>query len=567
MNLTNNKYMGRRTIQLIVIILLATFTGINAQVIKKEVYVVSSFKPEVADADKISNLPSMTDTASSKIKTDYTVLPSHLKTSYNLRPIKPATMVGTPLDKLYKSYLNLGIGNYTTPVVDFSIHNLRSKEYAIGAYLFHKSSYSNLDLTQGYTVPAGYGINNLKAYGKYFFKKATWSGDIGVNTHRLRYYGANIDDSLIYASFRGIETKDIKQSYTGYFGQTSIYSTVVDSNTLRYSLGIGGEYFTDYFSNKEPHFNLNASMSKIYKGFLLGANVDYDNYTLTPKDSSKNYKNNILSILPFAEKRTELWDVKLALKLYFQDSISVYPELNFRFQAIPKALLTYFGVTSYIENNNYQSISNENPYVLPGIHVRNALHQYVLYGGLEGQLSSKAMYHFDVRLDNIQNMHFFVKDTLTPYENHFDAVYDDVTLIKYYGEISWMPLTNLTFLAKSNYYSYKLNNSYHMTPEKKPWQLANYDLTFAARFTYKEKIFTEIEYNYIGKRDAKNSNDPANPYVLKAVNDLNLKIEYKYSKTFSAYLHFYNLLSQKYYLWNQYPCEKINFLLGLTYKF
>lgn len=556
--------MKKRTIQL-AILLFVPFIALRAQVIKKEVYVVSSYKPEVADADKISNLPAMNDTSTFNLKADYTVLPSHLKTTYNLRPIKAATMMGLPLDKLYKSYLNVGIGNYTTPLIEYSIHNLRSKEYAIGAYLFHKSSYSNLDLVKGYTVPAGYGVNNLKLYGKYFLKNATWSGDLGVNTHRLRYYGGNIDDTAIYKSFRNIETSAIKQTFTNYFAETSIYSTDADSASLRYSFGLGGEYFKDHFSNKEPHFNLNASIGKIVKGFLLGIDGVYDNYTLT--DSSKSYNNDILTLQPFAEKRTELWDVKLALKLFIQDSISIYPDLNFRFQVIPKALITYFGVNTFIENNNYHAITNENPYVLPGIHVNNSLHQYVIYGGLEGQLSSKAGYHFDVRLDNIQNMHFFVKDTISTYENHFDVVYDNVTLIKYFGEISWKPESNITILLKSNYYSYKLNNDYRQTPEKKPWQLANYDMTLALRYNFKEKIFAEFEYLYIGKRLAKNINDAKNPYELKPVNDLNLKIEYKYSNTFCAYLHFYNLLSQKYELWNQYPTQTLNVLLGVTYKF
>ena len=69
-------------------------------------------------------MPVINDTVPFITKTDYTVLPSHLKTEYQLKPIKPASMVGTSLDKLYNSYIKLGLGNYVTPLAELSIHNL-----------------------------------------------------------------------------------------------------------------------------------------------------------------------------------------------------------------------------------------------------------------------------------------------------------------------------------------------------------------------------------------------------------------------------------------------------------
>ena len=133
------------------------------QDINKEVFVVSSYRPEVADADKISQLPTIDDTMKLAVGADYTVLPSHLKSTFNPRAIRPATMVGTPLDKLYNSYLKVGLGNYVTPLVEFNIQNLRSRKYVVGAYVYHKSSMSKLELSNHDKVPAGYGINDLAA--------------------------------------------------------------------------------------------------------------------------------------------------------------------------------------------------------------------------------------------------------------------------------------------------------------------------------------------------------------------------------------------------------------------
>jgi hypothetical protein len=53
--------------------------------------------------------------------------------------IKPAKIVDEPLKKLYKHYAKVGFGNYTSPLVEFSMSNLRSKDYAGSVYLKHYS--------------------------------------------------------------------------------------------------------------------------------------------------------------------------------------------------------------------------------------------------------------------------------------------------------------------------------------------------------------------------------------------------------------------------------------------
>ena len=71
----------------------------------------------------------------------------------------------------------------------------------------------------------------------------------------------------------------------------------------------------------------------------------------------------------------------------------------------------------------------------------------------------------------------------------------------------------------------------------------------------------------MGKRYAKNLSDIANPIELKAIWDINLGLEYKYSNVLSAFLDIHNLLAQQYYTWNQYPNQKFNLMLGISYKF
>ena len=54
---------------------------------------------------------------------------------------------------------------------------------------------------------------------------------------------------------------------------------------------------------------------------------------------------------------------------------------------------------------------------------------------------------------------------------------------------------------------------------------------------------------------------------LDPVLDVDLMLGYHYSNALDAFVNVYNLASQKYYLWNQYPSQRINVLVGVTYKF
>jgi hypothetical protein len=544
----------------LILVLFALPISLSGQALKKEVYVESSYKPEVADADKINNLPVVKDSLSFITAAEYRVLPSHLKTDFPLKPIKPATMVGTPLDKLYNSYLKLGIGNYTTPLAEFSIHNLRSKEYSVGAYYFHKSSHSNFNLDNDRKVPSGYGKNVLAGHGKYFYKNATLSGTVGLSADKYRFYG--IDTSLYSDTVPNIDIKDIKQSFLQLFGNAKISSTNPDSSSLFYSLGIGGHYYKDYFDNKEPYVNLNASLSHMYKTFRYGVDGSIDNFALT--DSVLTSKHNLLLIRPFIMKRSAEWELKIAGKVFVESGIRnktyIFPDASLRFHIIKDALVMYIGIDGKVENNSYFKITHENPYLLPGLSVKNTVHKYMAYGGLEGKLSSKATFKFDISMDAMTDMYFFVNDTISRYRNQFDVVYDDADLIRYYGELSWSPLSYLSLFAKLNYYDYR------MTSEDKPWHKQSTDFTLSSRYNFKDKIFAEIDFMALGKRFAKNNYNKTENIELSPIYDLNLKLEYKYSNILTGFLHFYNLTSSKYCLWNQYPAQRLNIMLGITYK-
>ena len=118
--------------------------------------------------------------------------------------------------------------------------------------------------------------------------------------------------------------------------------------------------------------------------------------------------------------------------------------------------------------------------------------------------------------------------------NQFDVVYDDVKIVHYFGEFSISPSEKLTFNVKANY------RDYEMTKEAKAWHKPAFDLSFTTKYNLRQKIILKADILAIGKRYIK-LDDSGKIGELESAVDLNLGVEYKYSKVLSGFVQLYNL--------------------------
>lgn len=530
----------------------------NSQEVKKTVFVEGAYRPEIQSAEKYGYMPALTDTAKIKPSINYSVIPSHLQTKYTIKPIKPAKLVGSSIDELYKSHLKMGLGNYNTPLAEYSIHNLRSKEYAVGAYVFHRSSHNKLELENGNEVPAGYGKNKLDLYGKRFYNRVNVEAEAYLTTDKYRFYGynTNVDTSL--------EQKDIKQFYTLVGGKAEVYSTDPDSGSFAYRLGLDASYFGDDYKNKENHLNIPLMAGFNISSFRLDIVGNYDLFSFKSDTAGPDQKH-IIQIHPVLRKAKDQWEVKLGANMFISKTDSTrfhfYPDAQLRFIVIPEIMDAYVGITGRLEVNNLSKLAKENPYIKPGLKVEDTRHKIIGYVGLEGKTSKNSGYKVNVSFNSIDDIYFFVNDTSTVLENKFITRSDNVELIKFRGELWYSPFSFLDFYWKGSY------SSFTPTYAKYPWHIPSTEMSFTTAYNFKEKIFANFDVVNYGKSYAYNWDSIDSPIEHAPIWDLNLRLEYKYSNVLSGFLDIYNLLSKQYYLWNQYPSQKLNFILGFTYKF
>ncbi len=533
---------------------------IQAQQLDKVVVVEGAYQPAVEKAEKINAAPVFSDTILVKPILNYTILPSRIDARYEIKPIKPAKLVGSPLDRLYHSRVRLGFGNYTTPLAEFSIQNLRSKEYSVGAYVYHKSSHSKLKLDNGHKVPAGYGINKVNLYGKRFYEQITLEGDLGLQSLKGRYYGyntTNFTDSLPV-----MDEKDIRQWYTSLYANAGLYSMKTDSNALRYKVNLHAGYFSDDYANSQNHINTQGQLSFMIESFRLSLNAQH-HFFHSVLDTLRGSNRTVFQFRPVLSKKGDQWSIEVGANSYLvsDDQFRVYPEARLGFEVIENVIDAYFGFNGSLELNHFGKIAMENPYIKPGLYVNDTRHTLTGYGGINGRISSKSGFRVDLQIDSKKNDYFFVNDTISLLENQFTVVYDDNDHMRLGGELWYSPYSYLDFYLRAAYHSYNLEK------EEKAWHKPGSELNFTAQYNFKEKIYASADLIYTGKRYGRNSSLNFSTIELKPVWDMNLRFEYKYNDVLSGFLNFHNLFAQQYYLWNNYPAQKFNAMLGFSYKF
>ena len=533
--------------------------GYSQEMIRKEVRVVQSYAPTLFDAFKINLLPSLKDTMKLSPDFNYKISPKPYSAEYSIRPIKAAKLLDDPLTKLYGTCLKMGLGNYLTPLAELSINNKRSKEYSLGAYARHISSNCKVKLENDEKVFAGYGNDEFDLYGKKIWDNSILSGSAGMDNRSVYYYGYNT--TLVDTLF---EKEAIKQNFMKVNAQMAYRSSYIDSNHLNYNIQVKYNYFADKFNYTENNVFTYGEFSLLRENILLGADFSY-NYIDETGDLTTR-KSNIIGLSPWFKKKTGEWRLKAGVDAVFENNENktethFYPDAHLQITIIDNMLNAYFGVSGNLEVNDYQKIVWENPWVKSGVQVRNTNHKLNMYGGLNGNINSSLSYKLRASYKLVNDMYFYVNDTLDDLGNQFYTEYDDVQLSTIYGEILVQPIDNLSLFIGGNYYKYTMTN------QDRPWHKPAWDLIVSTRYNLREKILVNADIIGSGKRYVKTyDSSGANELTLDGIVDINLGIEYRYTKILSVFLRFYNLTSSRYQKWNQYPGQGFMVMGGITYS-
>ncbi|MCD6365900.1 MAG: hypothetical protein J7L46_00010, partial [Bacteroidales bacterium] len=89
-----------------------------------------------------------------------------------------------------------------------------------------------------------------------------------------------------------------------------------------------------------------------------------------------------------------------------------------------------------------------------------------------------------------------------------------------------------------------------------------------SKYNLRDKILLNIDLFYLDKVYAKTFDATGTmvPLLITPTYDINLGLEYRYSKFLSGFITAKNILG-KYEAWNYYPTMGFHVMLGVTYAF
>lgn len=556
---------------LILLVCVTVSAQANQQDLKREVTLYNPYKPSLPDFKKKSYMPDLSDT--SRIRPDFTynIIPAPYTPVYSISPIKAAALQPDPLTKLYKSYVNLGLGNYLTPVAELSITNERSKKGALGFYASHFSTNGKLKLDNDKKVFAGFIDNDISLYGKKFFTKNLFEASADFS-QKVRYaYG--YDTSFIdYDPSK----KEILMGYNNLGTRVSLSSITLDSASLAYDFDLNYDFFYNSKNRFQNNLGINGVMSKTYKGFYAGAELNFNYFNLA--DSIDKNPKYIVSLSPFIKKGTSQWNFRLGFRMLADKNLSapakvhLYPDVEFGFSIVPAYIGFFAGLNGNLEVNEPKKIILENPFLLRDgslFKLPNTNHALIVAAGLKGNTGIGGNYLVSASYSLINDMIFYANliDTanlLDPKKgNMFFPLTDDVDLLRIHAEMDGVITGKISFSGYANWYRYSL------TDLDTAWNKPSWDAKFGIRYNLKDKIIAGADITATGKRRLISAIDELTllPSIETPAHiNINLNAEYRYTKILSFWLRLNNISFNRYYEWAYYPTQRFMFMAGFTYS-
>jgi len=549
----------------ILLLTLCFFVNLNSvfgqeEQLSKEVQVVRPYEPSISDAFKLNQMPRIEDTIKTTPTFNYNLALRPVTTDFPVNPIPAAKMVSEPLLPVYKGYVKFGFGNYTSPLAEVYYGNERSKDYSYGVWLKHHSSFGSVTLLNGEKSDAPFSQTSFNTFGKRIFDKSVLAVNAGYNLHTYNFYAY---DSTLATPLPIPNTEKQKQQL--FKVGISYNSTHSDSTHINYFFSSGFENFSDNYSNSQNTFRVKANLDKYFKKEMVGGTIELTHHM---KNETLDLANNtIFRFAPWVGAFDKQWRVRAGLNVNIDASASgttghFYPIANASYNIVSNYVIPFFEFSGFLKQNDYASITAENPWVRPGIDVWNSSHKLIISGGVKGNLSARSAYNLGASFSLIDSMYFFVNiphASNTYFLNQFKVVYDNIQRKRFFGEFIMAPTASVKFYAKAEY------NAYNLSEIDKPWHLPDFVGRIGASYSIKDKIILKASAYIEGKRWVKGLANSA--IEINGLTDINFGIEYRYNRKAGAFIDLNNITGNKHQLWYLYPMHRFNMKAGVSFAF
>jgi len=462
------------------------------------------------------------------------------------------TLKPSALTKLYGNYIKAGAGNYGTAYLDAFLNNKRSDKLSYGLHAKQLSS------AHGPVDKSNSGVSNTSAdgYVRYYTNNVILRGNAGYYRNRYNYYG--------YNNVADVNKDTLKLLYNTYNATIGL-ENANQSATFKYNANAGYYNISNNWGVSESEVLVtNASSYKIDENKSIESNSMLS--LTTYKTDSSSINRDFYQVKPKFVMKAENYTVKAGLNAAYTNDpgtpkFHVYPSINLDYKLVDKTVIAFAGVDGEMQKNTYRSFVAQNPYLKNNVLLLHTNKTIEFYAGLKGNLGQKLNYKAQISYASYKNLSFFnnyINDA-----SKFDILYarGSSSIVNFNAELSYEQSERFRIGALVNSYSYNISQDVGQALQR-----PSFTTTLLGTYNIQKKIYFNANIYYISGLRAEN-------FVTKQVinmqniTDVSLKVDYRFSDVFSAFVEANNILGKKYQRYYNYSVKGFNTIAGLTYSF
>ncbi|MBL7857628.1 MAG: hypothetical protein JNM57_08055 [Cyclobacteriaceae bacterium] len=466
-----------------------------------------------------------------------------------LRPLKLKT---EDPSKVYGSYVSVGYGNYVSPYLEAFINSRKDKNKLVGAHAYLNSS----DKGPVDGKNSGGGLAGISVYGSSFSESFSVSGNAGFERRSTHFYG--------YVPGSTVEAADIKQTFDLFKLGAEVANA--RNSDFAFKLGGGFSYLADKFDARETEVDFDfQSGYKIDDDKRIKIDATYN--IITRKDVLIEAKpRHLFSVNP-AYVFSPIENLKLTVGLvgaFENDTIDsknlhLYPDFRATYPISPSVNIIG-SLTGGMEKVSLQSLSNENLWLAPNAGIFHTNKVFDLAFGMQAKVGNKVSVDAGLSMASLRNWYFFTNTNED--QAKFNTIYDKglTKRSNLYASLGFTEANRAKFLLRGDYFAYTTDKV------EEAWHRPTYKLTLDASYNVYDKIL--LTANLITQGGMK-AREPVTLITTKldAAFDLNAGVEYLFSDSFSFFVKFNNITSNKYPVFLNYPVRGFQVLGGITWSF
>lgn len=520
---------------------------------KQIIDITSSYKPVLRNAVKINFSASNLNADSSKFISPYTIPSQNLLYTYQPMALKPLALAqDTGIELGLRNFLKVGFGNYTTPFVSAGFSFGDGKKSLLNVYADYISSKGKIQYQD-------YSQINLKASGSYFTDRNEAYGSVGISQHDYYLYGY---DHLAHTYNKA----DVLQRLTNVKLKAGFRNRDVNESGISYDPNVEINIFTSQNKLSESSLLFIAPAEKSIDdkfSIKLTAKADITSYS-TKNYIPNNFKfnNNIFSVAPEVIYATPVLSIHAGVTpTWDNNQLSVLPNFYGEAQIPDKPFLVQAGLIGRFIKNNYQNLSDINPYLAPSLSQKNT-REIEAYGGLKSSIGKHFNFSAKAGFVHYTNLPFFINDTAVGSDLKSFKVSNEskVTDLRIHGDMSFINQDKFTITGGLTFNGYT-----GMKDNAKAWGTIPLEINASLRWwAFKQVMFKSDFKSFTG-----------GPYLLpgninktlSGAADLSAGVEVAINKKISAWFDINNIFNDKYQRWHNYEVYGLNVLGGVILKF